>query len=209
MMQRWMLVLACLGVMVWAAGCRVHVDKGANGDEKKVQVDTPFGGIRVNTGQTTAADVGLPAYPGAQLVNGDDNHKSADVRMGFGDWEMRVQVASYSTADSEDKVGAFYRKALSSYGDVIACRDGSAVGGETKTSEGLTCSDHGHAHVSVDDQGEKYGYQPEHGGLELKAGSEPHQHIVAFEHGQAGQTRFALVALDLPGAGSGNAGKSD
>ena len=25
------------------AGCRVHVDKGANGEEKTVQVDTPFG----------------------------------------------------------------------------------------------------------------------------------------------------------------------
>lgn len=208
MMRRGMLVLACFAVPLWATGCRVNVEKGAHGDDKKVQVDTPFGGIRVNTGQTTAADVGLPAYPGAQLVTGDDNHKSADVRMGFGEWEMRVQVASYSTADSEDKVEAFYRKALSGFGDVIVCRDGAPVDGESKTAQGLTCSDHGHRNVNINDHGKKYGYQPERGGLELKAGSERHQHIVGFENARSGQTRFALVALDLP-ADSGNAGKSD
>jgi len=36
--------------------------------EKKVQVDTPFGGIHVNTDQTSAADLGLPAYPGASEI---------------------------------------------------------------------------------------------------------------------------------------------
>lgn len=200
--------LACLGTTAWMAGCRVQVDKGANSEQKKVSVDTPFGGIRVNTGQTVAADVGLPAYPGAQLVTGDDKHKSADVRMGFGQWRMRVQVASYSTGDSQDKVEAFYRKALGSYGDVIACRNDAPVGTETKTREGLTCSDGGARNVTIDDHGQKYGYQPESGGLVLKTGSERHQHLVAFENAAPGRTRFSLVALDLP-ADSGNSGKSD
>lgn len=208
MTRKLIYALACLGMAAWMAGCRVNVEKGANGEDKKVQVETPFGGIRVNTGQTTAADVGLPAYPGAQLVIDDDNHKSADVRMGFGDWEMHVQVASYSTGDSEDKVEAFYRKALGSYGDVIACRNGAPVGNETKTDQGLTCSEHGHRNVTFNDHGHNYGYRPEHGGLELKAGSERHQHIVALQNAQSGQTRFTLVALELP-ANSGNAGKSD
>lgn len=200
--------LACLGSTAWMAGCRVQVDKGANSEQKKVSVDTPFGGIRVNTGQTVAADVGLPAYPGAQLVTGDDKHKSADVRLGFGQWQMHVQVASYSTGDSEDKVEAFYRKALDSYGDVIACRDGAPVGKETKTQQGLTCSDRGHPNVNIDDHGHKYGYQPERGGLVLKTGSERHQHLVAFENAAPGRTRFSLVALDLP-ADSAKTGKSD
>ena len=209
MMRRSMLALACLAMMMCAAGCNVNVEKSANGDPKKVQVDTPFGGIRVNTGHTTAADVGLPVYPGAQVVIDDDNHSSADVRMGFGEWAMRVQVASYSTADGADKVEAFYRKALGSYGEVIACRDGAPVGAESKTAAGLTCSDHGHRSAAIDDHGQKYGYRPEHGGLELKAGSERHQHIVALHNAESGQTRFALVALDLPKAGNDNAGKSD
>lgn len=202
-------LLACLTATMGVAGCKVRVDNGASGDQKKVRVDTPFGGIRVNTGQTTAADVGLPAYPGAQLVAGDDNHDSADVHMGFGEWEMRVQVASYSTSDNQDKVEDFYRKALRSYGDVIVCRNNAPVGTPAETSGGLTCTDHGHPKVSVSDHGKNYGYQMEHGGLELKAGSERHQHIVAFENKQPGQTRFALVNLDLPGAGAGTTGKSD
>lgn len=208
MKRRVTVLLACLAVAMWAAGCRVNVEKSASGDSKNVQVDTPFGGIHVNTGQTTAADVGLPVYPGAQLVTGDDHHRSANVRMGFGDWQMHVQVASYTTPDDEDKVAAFYRNALRSYGDVIACRDGAPVG-TPATSDGLSCSDHGHPHVNVNNRGENYGYQPDNGGLELKSGSERHQHIVGFEKPQAGQTRFALVELELPSKSREGSGKSD
>src|SRR5580700_7988372 len=89
------------------AGCRVHVDKDANGQEKNVQVDTPFGGVHVNTNQTSASDLGLPVYPGASQVADDDKHKSADVHLGFGEWELRVRAVSYGTHDSEDKVTAF------------------------------------------------------------------------------------------------------
>ena len=64
-------LLACLALAAGVAGCRIHVDKGANGEDKNVQVDTPFGGIHVNTDQTTAADLGLPAYPGAQIFSFD------------------------------------------------------------------------------------------------------------------------------------------
>ncbi len=56
-------LLACLALAAGVAECTIHVDKDANGKEKNVQVDTPFGGVHVNTNQTTAADLGLPAYP--------------------------------------------------------------------------------------------------------------------------------------------------
>ena len=74
-----------LALAAGIAGCSVHVDKNANGEDKNVQVDTPFGGIHVNTNQTSAADLGLPVYPGAQQRADDDKHKSADLRLGFGD----------------------------------------------------------------------------------------------------------------------------
>jgi len=61
-------LFACLVVTAGLSGCWVHVDKDANGQEKNVQVDTPFGGVHVNTDQTTAADLGLPEYPGSQRV---------------------------------------------------------------------------------------------------------------------------------------------
>jgi hypothetical protein len=196
---------AGLALAVAVAGCRVHVDKGANGEDKTVQVDTPFGGVHVNTDQVSAADLGLPIYPGAQQVKGDDNHKSADVHMGFGEWQMRVRVVSYATADSQDNVEAFYKKALGRYGDVLTCQGKSPVGTPTMTAEGLTCADNGKGGgVQIDDN--DFGTKD---GLQLKAGSKRHQHIVGFEHPKDGKSMFALVALDLPTNVDGGSGHSD
>src|SRR3984885_15429393 len=162
-------LLACLTLAAGIAGCRVQVDKGANGEQKKVQVDTPFGGIHVNTDQTSAADLGLPTYPGANIVNDKDNEKSADIHMGFGEWELRVLVVNYSTPDSQDQVTAFYKKALGRYGDVLTCRDHEAVGTPTTTAEGLTCKDTGGADVQVNDHGSSHGYKSTSVDVELKA----------------------------------------
>ena len=199
-------LLVGLALAAGISGCRVHVDKGQNGEDKNVQVDTPFGGVHVNTDQTTAADLGLPVYPGAESVKGDDKHKSADVHMGFGEWQLRVRAVSYATPDAEDKVVAFYKKALGRYGDVIACQDNKPVGTAAATSEGLTCSDDKKGgHIQIDHKDYDTG---EHS-LELKAGSRRHQHIVGFEGPEDGKTRFALVALDLPAGMDGDSGKSD
>ena len=202
-------LLACVALAAGVAGCSIHVDKDANGKEKNVQVDTPFGGVHVNTNQTTAADLGLPAYPGAQIVTDKDNDKSADIHMGFGEWELRVKVVNYSATDSQDKVLAFYKKALGRYGDVITCQGNAPQGTPTATSAGLTCAEDKHANVQVNDHGQNYGYHSDKNGLELKAGSERHQHIVGFESPENGQTRFALVAVDLPSFDSDNPNKSN
>lgn len=189
------------------AGCRVHVQKDASGQEKNVQVDTPFGGVHVNTNQTTAADLGLPAYPNAKIYRDSDDDKSANVHMGFGDWELRVQVVNYATPDSQDKVIAFYKKALGRYGSVIECQDKRPVGTPTETTEGLSCSDEGSAHVHVNAGDSSHGYTGDDR-LQLKAGSKRHQHIVAFEKSTPGQTRFNLVEIQLP-AGLDASSKSD
>ena len=168
-------------------------------------MDTPFGGIHVNTDQTTAADLGLPVYPGAEAIKGDDKHKSADVHLGFGEWELRVRAVSYATPDSQDKVTAFYKKALGRYGDVITCQGNTPVGTPTTTSEGLTCSDDKNTKVQID----RGDYGAGKNSLELKAGSKRHQHIVGFENPSEGKTRFALVALDLPAVVEGKSDKSD
>ncbi len=196
MMRKSVILWAVLLLAAGIAGCRVNVDKDANGQEKRVQVDTPFGGVHVNTDQTTAADLGLPVYPGAVVARDDDQDKSADVHMGFGDWQLRVRTVSYTTPDPRDKVVAFYKNALGRYGDVITCQGHSPVGTPIVTTEGLSCSDDS-KHTRININGSKNGID-DSGGLELKAGSKRHQHIVGFEDPKNGKTRFALVALDLP-----------
>ena len=200
------ILTAGLALTTWIAGCRVHVDKDADGKEKTVQVDTPFGGVHVNTDQTTAADLGLPVYPGAEVVRNDDEHKSADVHLGFGEWQLRVRAVSYATSDPQDKVTAFYKKSLGRYGDVITCQGNAPVGTPVATAEGLTCADDkNNAHVKID----HHDYGTNADSLELKAGSKRHQHIVGFEEPKNGKTRFALVALDLPAGVETNGDKSD
>lgn len=184
-------------------GCfRVSVDKDANGKEKKVQIDTPFGGVHVDTDQTTAADMGLPVYPGASTITDEDGHKSANVHLGFGDWQLRVKAVSYQTDDTQDKVLAFYKKALGRYGDVITCQGNSPMGTPAATSEGLTCADD-NKHNNV-----QFNEKDLASGLQLKAGSKRHQHIVGFDKPKDGKTRFSLVLLDLP-ANLGNGGDKE
>lgn len=205
MTQKATVLVASLLLAGGISGCRVHVDKGSNGEDKKVEVETPFGGVHVNTDETSAVDLGLSVYPGAVIVKGDDNHKSADVHLGFGEWELRVRAVSYETADSQDKVVDFYRKSLARYGDVITCQGKTPVGTPAVTREGLSCADDKDGRVQVN-TGD---YQMGKNGLELKAGSKRHQHIVGFEDAKGGTTRFALVALDLPAAANSSSGKSD
>lgn len=208
-MRRRTIQQTTMGCMVAAAFCliltgcfRVSVDKDANGKDKKVQIETPFGGVHVDTDQTSAADLGLPLYPGASTITDDDGHKSANVHLGFGDWQLRVKAVSYQTSDSQDKVLAFYKKALGRYGDVITCDGNSPVGTPAATGEGLTCADDG-KHNNV-----KFNEKDLASGLQLKAGSKRHQHIVGFEDPKNGKTRFSLVLLDLP-ANMGNGGDKE
>ena len=195
--------IAAATICLVLTGCvRVSVDKGANGKDKKVQIDTPFGGVHVDTDQTSAADLGLPVYPGASTITDDDGHKSANVHLGFGDWQLRVKAVSYQTSDSQDKVLAFYKKALGRYGDVITCQGNSPVGMPAATSDGLNCTDDG-KHNNV-----QFNEKDLASGLQLKAGSKRHQHIVGLEDPKNGKTRFSLVLLDLP-ANLGNDGDKE
>ena len=64
-MKDGVLMLALLAVLAaGVGGCRV--DKSNNGDN--VKIATPFGAIAVNKDQPTAAEIGLPAYPGSVLT---------------------------------------------------------------------------------------------------------------------------------------------
>lgn len=185
-MKRTVFFLAAATLLL-SVGCRVHVDKKADGREKNVKIDTPLGDLHVRADDTRAADVGLPVYPGATIAPDKDGDKSADIHMGFGQWQLRVKVVNYHTSDSQDQILAFYQKALGRFGDVIRCQGMHPVGSPAATQEGLTCSgNNNNANVNFSE------------GLSLEAGSRHHQHIMAIEKNNGPGTRFALIELQLP-----------
>ena len=184
-------LLIALGV----AGCRVEEHKGANGNAEKVNVETPLGGMHINTDAPgVAAKVGIPVYPGATEVKKDkEDSGSADVNFSFGDFRLRVLAVRFYTPDAPDKVQSFYTKQLGQYGDVIACRDHEPLTDKKRTGQGLTCEASKHSDVKTGDAGD----------TELKAGSPARQHIVGFE-AKDGGTQFNLIYLELPHGLAGN-----
>jgi hypothetical protein len=179
-----------LGTVLAAAGCHVQVDKAANGEDKNVKIDTPLGGLHVRADQTSAGDLGLPVYPSAQIAPDREGDKSADVHLGFGQFQLRVKVVTYQTSDPRDKVVAFYKNAMGRFGEVLTCDGNHSVGSPSMTGEGLTCSE--------DSKVQLHGYGiDDDSGFTLRAGSKHHQHIFALKSGGEG-TRFSLVELQLP-----------
>jgi hypothetical protein len=187
-MTRRTLAVISLVAALGLAGCHIDVDKSKNGEDKNVKIDTPLGGLHVRSDDTSAADLGLPVYPGAHIAPDGEGDKSADVHLGFGKWQLRVKVVTYDSPDPQDKVVAFYKQAMSRYGDVLECRGNASFGALHITRDGLTCDDgSGKAHLHVSESGE----------LNLKAGSRHHQHIFVVKNGGSG-TKFSLVELQLP-----------
>ncbi len=185
--------LVSLFLVVLCAGCNITRTSGKG---KDVSIETPLGGMQVKDDPAHVLErIGLPQYPGSTIVpkkHGSDD-RAADVDMSFGGFHLRVLTLGLQTPDPQQAVEAFYRKSLAQYSDVIACRNHVAIAPPAKTGMGLTCSDDENArdvHVgknSGEDQDE----------LQLKAGSQSRQHIVAIKP-QDGGIRVQLIALDLP-----------
>ncbi|MFT4114875.1 hypothetical protein [Silvibacterium sp.] len=145
-------------------------------------------------GDAPSSKMGLPDYPGAKLDKSSSND-SAGVDMGLsvGSFHFSVVAAGYTTADSPDKVLAYYRKPLSRYGEILECLHGQPVGTRKATSTGLTCSSEKGGHLQVN---ESVDSANDH---ELRAGMPHRFHIVAIDSKtRSGETHFGLVALELP-----------
>ncbi len=74
---------------VLVSGCRIESDKHGAGDD--VKIATPFGGLHVKTDDSAVLEgIGLPAYPGAELVKKDKSDGAADVNLSFGQFQLRI-----------------------------------------------------------------------------------------------------------------------
>jgi len=180
------LALAAAALSLTLAACSINVQKEPNGEDKKVDIRTPLGGIHVSN-EATASDIGLPVYPGARLKpnQSDNDNKSANVNIsGFG-YGLRVVALQYESDAAPSKIVAFYDDQLKKFGDVLLCHTSGLdvntdIKGLDKGSHELTCQ--GSAGSNI----------------ELKVGTKENQHIVAVEPEGKGST-FSLVYVRTHG----------
>jgi hypothetical protein len=180
------LMAAALAVML-LSGCSVNVQKESNGQDKQVDIKTPMGGIHVSK-DADAADTGLSVYPGARLKPEDSGHndKSANVSIsGFG-YGLRVVALEYESDDAPEKIVAFYKDQLKRYGYVLECHTSGRFNMNMKYSDKSSDS---HALTCDINSGKN---------VELKAGTDENQHIVAVESEGKGSS-FSLVYVRTHG----------
>jgi hypothetical protein len=170
------------------AACSINVQKEANGKDQQVDIKSLVGGIHVSQ-QADAADLGLPLYPGARLKQkgSDGDDKSANVNIsGFG-YGIKVVALEYESDDAPDKILHFYRDQLKKYGNILECRTSNLhmnMKFDTDNSKS-----HSHELTCEGADGKD---------VELKAGRNDDQHIVAVEPEGKGSS-FSLVYVRTHG----------
>jgi len=177
-------VLAALFVLL---ACSINVKKNEEGQDKNVDIKTPFGEIHVDKG-ADVKDTGLPVYAGARLKQStnDNDEKSANVNISSFGYGVRVVAVSYESDDPASKLVSFYKEQLKRFGTVLECHTanhqfGPPNSGNDRDSEELKCDGN--------NQGKT---------IELKAGKKSNQHIVAIDPKDKGAD-FALVYVRLRG----------
>jgi hypothetical protein len=175
----------CGALMI--AGCKISHQK--SGEDTKVSIEAPGASVKVDTG-TTANDSGMPLYPGAQEKrNSVDDKSRARVNLNTPFLKVKAVALKFTSDDSPEKILAFYRDKLGSYGTVLECK-GSGQDVEVASGRGMesavTCSKD-HRNPSE---------------VSLKVGTEGNQHVVSVKPSGKG-SEFSLFFIHF------GTGKSD
>ncbi len=202
-MRRWFGTMA-LAMMVFALGaCSVNVDKGANGEEKKVDIRTPLGSINVRNDNVTAKDTGFSVYPGAQETpRTEHNDNKANVNIDTPLFGVKVAALTYTTQDDPQKVLSYYRDQIKGYGNFVECKGPQHGSGDSHASKDdlnkpVSCD----GSIQVNDQDSSTTFSDAKS-IVLKTGTNGNQHVVAVKPKDKG-TEFSLVYVRV------HAGKED
>jgi hypothetical protein len=179
-----MLLPMCIAATYAALLVGCTITKQGNGADDKVSIEAPGASVKVDTG-TAANDSGIPSYPGAheKPAKGDDKSR-AHVNVNTPFVKVKVVTLTFISDDAPEKVLAFYRNKLGSYGTVLECTSGTDV--ELGNGRGLkspvTCG------KGNGDAGE----------TSLKTGTEGNQHVVSVKPNGKG-TEFELLWVYVGG----------
>ena len=134
----------------------------------------------------TAADIGLPLYPGAKpwRESGDEG-PGATLALWGGAFGMQLKALKLRTPDKVDDVARYYRDAMAHYGKVVDCSAGAPREPEParRDDSTLRCGS---------------GDKPPAGAQHYKVGAPRAMRIVTVEP-VAGGTQVQLVYLQIRG----------
>ncbi len=180
-----------LGVFLALPGCSVNVKKNGEGQEKKVDIETPVGALHVSK-DADVRDIGLPVYPGARRKEqSDDGHdNTAHVNISSGLFGLKVVAIQYSSDDPPEKIIAYYKDQLKKYGEVLEC---SAK--DNHVGARMNPGDHAGHSERLKCEGDQNRET-----VELKVGNEQSQHIASIKPGEGGKgSDFGLVYIQMRG----------
>lgn len=182
------ITISLAALFLAAAGAHAQ---SSNDDSQHKSVDIK-GSVDLHLGNDgDIRETGLPAYTGARLRKRDEDRNSANLALFTTAFGFKLVVVSYDSDDAPGKVIAFYRDKLKQYGRVLECHTsehGGNVGAHadddaSSKSKELTCDGDNTGPV-----------------VELKAGTEDNQHIVAVEPAESGSgSKFAVVYVRTRG----------
>jgi hypothetical protein len=183
------LIFAC-GAMLTLPGCSVNVKKDSEGQEKKVDIETPVGKLHVSK-DADVRDTGLPVYPGARRKEKDDDgeQNSAHVNISSNLFGLKVVAIEYLSEDPPEKLIAYYKDQLKKYGSVLECHTGKSHVGASMNPGDADSSESKRLKCDEDQNGKT---------IELKVGTEENQHIVSIKPGDSGKgSDFGLVYIQM------------
>jgi hypothetical protein len=174
------LILAGVLPALLLGGCSIDVREETQGDQKRVDIRTPVGGMRVNTNVDMPA-TGLAVYPGARPLQ-DGEPRSADVDISASVFGVRVLAAKFTSDDAPGDIIDFYRRELGAYGAVTECKGNIDFRGRGGSEE-IVCKRKLAARA-----------------IQLVAGTKERHRLVSIEPRRGG-SEFAVVYIQTRGEG--------
>ncbi len=186
--------LAALFVLFFAtSACSINVKKNGEGEDKRVDIETPVGGIHVGQ-DVDVREVGLPVYPGARPKQKKDNAEDerANVNISTGLFGVKIVAIEFHSDDPPAKIASYYQDQLKRFGKVVECHSDK----KDDDDEGdvhINANKDPHPSKEVKCEGKNQGSN-----IELKVGTDDNQHVVSIKPKDQGSD-FGLVYIRTRG----------
>lgn len=199
-MQRLVTAAIASAMLMGLGACNVHVDKDDKGGDKRVDIQTPMGNLKVRNDNVQAKDTGLPVYPGSVVKPKEEkNDNKANVNIDTPFFALKVVALTYTSDDDSSKVLDWYRGQMKSLGPYVECKGqyNAKSGGNNDLNKPVTCDDKVQIHGDLNDA-KVNASSSDANAIELKSGTNGNQHIVAVKPRDKG-TEFSLVYVRVRG----------